>query len=169
MTVTLKDHPKYHISPQGEVFGPKGKLKLTPNRFGYLTFSVGEKQASGKWKIKTKIVHRVVAENFISNPMGLREVNHINGDKSDNRVENLEWVTSSQNRTHAIQNNLAHVGSRAVIQMSINGELIKEYESITEAAKSNDICVTGISSVANGRLETYKGFKWKFKLLKEKG
>lgn len=57
---------------------------------------------------KFMLVHRVVAMTFIENPQNLPEVNHLNGDKSDNRAENLEWVTSKENHAHAIRNGLGH-------------------------------------------------------------
>ena len=55
---------------------------------------------------KTKLVHRVIANTFLDNPDRLPEVNHMNGDKSDNSVENLEWCTRSHNQRHAYENGL---------------------------------------------------------------
>ena len=57
-------------------------------------------------------IHRLVAQHFIPKVEGKTEVNHIDGDKSNNRVENLEWVTSSENKIHAIEKGLTGVGVR---------------------------------------------------------
>lgn len=78
--------------------GKKQLLKLRKCNSGYYNFSVREKNEK---KQKNLWVHRLVAEAFIPNPYNKREVNHINGNKLDNRIENLEWVSSSENRKHA--------------------------------------------------------------------
>lgn len=56
-----------------------------------------------KYKTENKLIHRLVAEAFIPNPLKLSDVNHLNGVKTDNRVENLEWVSRSRNLKHAIE------------------------------------------------------------------
>ena len=76
------------------------KLRLNPHN-GYLNTSLYK---DGKMLMCT--IHRLVAETFIPNPENKRTVNHKNGDKTDNRVDNLEWVTHSENNKHAYDNGL---------------------------------------------------------------
>lgn len=75
------------------------KLSKKPN--GYLTASIG-----GRLRLKNCYVHRLVAKAFIPNPENKRTVNHKNGIKTDNRVENLEWMSHKENIVHAIKSDL---------------------------------------------------------------
>ena len=100
-------HPEYEIivSEDGTIASLKtGKVfKQSDNEFGYMNVSVpsGEKGKTVKRK-----VHRLVAQTYIPNPENKREVNHIDGDKTNNHVSNLEWVTSKENKTHAWKSGL---------------------------------------------------------------
>ena len=97
--------PDYEVSTDGQVRSWKsGEPKILtpqPDGNGYLCVDF---RIDGKPKLYR--IHRLVAETFIPNPQGKREVNHINGVKFANRVENLEWVTPSENQRHAYDTGL---------------------------------------------------------------
>lgn len=75
--------------------------------------------------IKTYLLHRIIAQTFIPNPLNLPEVNHKNGIKDDNRVENLEWCTRSENLLHCYKTNLRKPISTAAFTRDISGKFIK--------------------------------------------
>lgn len=112
-----------------------GKIKaLSKNRAGYMQVCLGKNGTQ-----ISKQVHRAVAIQFISNPQKLPEVNHKDGNKSNNYFENLEWVTSSQNQQHAINTGLNKVsyhprGKRPIIATDENGIFIKEFVSCRQAS-----------------------------------
>lgn len=83
-------------------------MKGSADHKGYLTVNLYQKTVEvGKYVCKNYKVHRLVAIAFIPNPENKAQINHINGLKSDNRVENLEWCTNYENRQHAIKTGLA--------------------------------------------------------------
>lgn len=97
-----------NVKSLGNSFSRKERfLKLSPQSKGYLTV-VLQKNATRKMVL----VHRLVAEHFIDNTESKLQVNHINSDKTDNRVENLEWVSYRENLDHAINNNLTLKGEK---------------------------------------------------------
>ena len=78
-----------------------------------------------------KLVHRLVAEAFIPNDLNLPQVNHIDGDKSNNHYSNLEWCTQQENNVHALKTGL-RTGKRSGVSITVKGIT---FDSITDAAK----------------------------------
>lgn len=102
------DGAKYKVSNFGRVFGVRGELKQRPSKDGYLQVTLGsgggarEKRGSNRRVFR---VHRLVALCFIPNPQNKEEVNHIDFDRTNNRVDNLEWTTHLENIKHSAIHN----------------------------------------------------------------
>jgi hypothetical protein len=103
---TINDYEKYCIDSIGNIFNIKTNRRLKPyiDEKGYLRVKLYADSATRI--IKTFRVHRLVALHYIDNPYNKPQINHINGIKTDNRIENLEWVTNRENTLHAIKNGL---------------------------------------------------------------
>ena len=126
---------------------------------------------------KTCFVHRLVAQTFLPNPENLPEVNHIDENKTNNFVflnedgtvnkekSNLEWKNHKENSNHGTRNeriakaNTNGKLSKRVLQLSLDGELIKEWESTNECGR-NGFNKGNVAACCNGKLPQYKGFKW---------
>lgn len=104
----IKKMPKTTITKKGEKTTKEYIMKLETGKNGYIM--TGIRKDNRRHHL---YVARIVAENFIDNPECKREVNHINGDKSDNSVSNLEWVTKRENMDHAMKTGLITKGERS--------------------------------------------------------
>ena len=103
--------------------------------------------------------HRIVAIAFVPNPNKKPQVNHINGNKHDNRAINLEWNTSAENLEHSIENGLRSL--RKVGQFK-NGELVAIYRSCNYAAQKTHIQYATIYRCLNGIFKQAGGFEWRY-------
>jgi hypothetical protein len=178
---------KDHISPDGEIrykvsnYGDvlslsTGKeMKIKTNNVGYkrVGLSLGTKQTYERW-----FVHRLVATLFIPNNNPLKtDVNHKDGNKLNNFVGNLEWVTKAENQEHAIKNSLLNptiskqcleksieTTSKKVEKINIKTEeVMAVYNSIHEAARDNNIKTpSNIIGVIKGVRNSCGGYKWRY-------
>ena len=139
-------------------------LKPIPNKNGYLMVTL-----SKDCKGKRYFVHRLVADAFILNKNNKKEVNHIDENPKNNKVNNLEWVTHLENSNYGtrgkrISKNLKEWCKKnrvkKVKQVSLNGIFIKEWESAKDVQKELGINSKGISLCATKRRKTAGGYKW---------
>ena len=152
----------YMISNYGNVYSIRTKTLLKPqqNQRGYLMVSIYR---------KSKKIHRLVAETFIPNPNNYPDVNHINENITDNRVENLEWCTKEYNHNYGTRNKRVSDKmingklSKQVFQYDLNGNLIKEWPSTSEIERKLGYNHTNISACCLGRIKQAYGYIWKYK------
>lgn len=155
---------KYSVSTMGRMWSANiGVMKTPINNFGYPHLSL---MIDGK--SQRVLVHRLMATAFLPNPLEKREVNHINGIRKDNRIENLEWVTSSENKVHRYE----FLGGRGadnfhrrktVIAYRDGLPIVIEVDGIREMARSLNIPYQAVQAGIKKNKRTY--FGWKFELL----
>ena len=158
----IEEAPGYEVSTEGRVRNRKSGRILKPQAFG----ATGYKQVSLKIfetnKFQKRYIHRLVAQAFIPNPENKREVNHIDGDKLNNVLSNLEWVTSSENQIKRHKQGNIQTSNRRVGRFDLDGNLLEEYNSIIEAANKMGVKRGAIDSAVYKRHKTSCGFIWEF-------
>lgn len=156
----LARNPNYGVTEDGKVFSVARNCELSPkrNHDGYLRIQLWE---HGKCQFVS--IHRLVAEAFIPNPDNKPFVNHIDGDKQNNRVENLEWCTQQENIKHAWATGLSkshkNMNGKPVRQLTLDGELVRIFPSSMEVERVLGISHTNISA-AFQRGGISCGFRW---------
>lgn len=157
----------YQISNFGKVYSKIGNLRYKnphPIMMKYDSSGGYARVMLSKDKVfKRFLVHRLVAEAFIPNPLNKPEVNHIDGNKLNNCVDNLEWVTCKENKRHAIKNGLWQGKGKSVVQYK-NGIEIARYKSVREASLQTGISARRIYEIAEHQKHRYtiKGYGWKY-------
>lgn len=160
----------YQVSTHGMVRSMNYRLTgrtvvLNPveTTYGYLKVRLYKNR-----KGKTFLVHRLVAKAFIPNWFDDPCVNHIDEDKTNNNVDNLEWCSVEYNDNYGTRNKRVSEKltngklSKPVLQLTKTGELVREYTSAREAGR-NGYYQPNVSACCSGKLKSYKGFIWKYK------
>ena len=153
-------------------------LKPILNNKGYYTYGLRKNS-----KLEQFLLHRLIGENFLENKNNYPCINHKDGNKLNNNIDNLEWCTYEHNvkeafrlglNTYTFQKNFKHnywIGkfgkehncSKSVLQYDMNENLINEWDSITNASRETNINYYSISNNCRGKQKQAGGFIWKFK------
>ncbi len=173
----IKDYPNYKIREDGVIFsrfitGGNGSIsedswkelkQIHDKSCGYMIVTL----CSGTGRRQNKRVHRLLMESFVPNPNNFPHINHIDGNKLNNSLSNLEWCTCKHNAQHAIATGLcdARIAAREVkiIQMDKEFNFIREHKSIHQAGRDTGIAWQNISKVLRGLRQTAGGFRWCYK------
>lgn len=160
----IEDYPNYSVSTFGRVKNNRNNHILTHgvNTSGYPSLRISN--SSGR---KTFRVHRLVATAFIENPDKKEEVNHKDEVKTNNYVENLEWLTRSENFIYGTgQDRAAEAREKAIIQLDKKtSEQVAIFDSISDACFSIGIEPSSggnIGKVAKGERKSAYGYGWRF-------
>ena len=152
----------YKVSNKGRVLGSRKILSSSSNGTGYQKVAL----FLGK-KCCMRYVHRLVAQAFILNPENKPQVNHKDRNKSNNCVENLEWLTEKENFRHALLNGHKTLGeycwkrtkecNSKPVRCVETGEI---FNSLTDAANKHKVNLGGLSNCCKGKQDTCGGFHW---------
>ena len=167
---------KYNVHGKQSEYLRKGRiLKQTLNNHGYPCVTI--KYLDGHQKVVA--THRLVALAFLPNPDNKPQINHIDGNKQNNNISNLEWCTASENLKHAFRTGLnkggtpwkgkfgkEHFNSTPVIMCDIDGNELKEFESISLAAIAIGMpqAAGHICDCLHGKRRTCGNYRWKIKV-----
>ena len=145
----------YFISSLGRFKNKKGVIMkdYKPHHSGYIYLRVN---------INKYALHRLVAQTFIPNLENKPFVNHIDGNKLNNSVENLEWVTCAENNIHNHNIGLIKCYTRKVVQCDINHNEIQRFDKILDASKQTKVSLSCIKAVLYKKQKKAGGFIWKY-------
>jgi transposase len=151
------ENTRYLVSDTGLVYSSVSNklLKSVDDGRGYLTVTLWVDGTSEKFKI-----HRLVAKTFLPNPHGLIEVNHKNGNKLDNFVSNLEWVTHAENMKHAWSNNLMKIGSETFNAILTENDVVEIKQLMLKGLNNQEISeLFGVARATISKIRDIKTWK----------
>jgi len=168
MIVIPNTNGLYFASDDGEIFRNGKRIAPINNGNDYLCVVL-----SIEGKTQRKYIHRLICEAYIANPENKSEVNHIDGNKMNNSLYNLEWATRSENQFHrykVLKHSGANLGktgsengrSKTVYQLDLDGNTINVFESVLEAQRRTGINEASIRGVVYGKQKTAGKYKWKY-------
>lgn len=165
----IKEYPNYMVSNLGSVKSLSNNktrkekiLKQCKNNKGYLLVGLCKNANEKKYQ-----VHRLVAQTFIPNPDNKSCIDHINGDKSDNRVCNLKWVTHEENSDNPISKN-KHIKFfkenclKPIIQFSKDNQFIRKWDSALDVQRELGIHNSYICKCCKGKQKSAGNYIWKY-------
>lgn len=167
----IEDYPDYMISNMGRVKSlkyNKERIRIpTKHKTGYLQIGLNNNN-----KYTLHKVHRLVAQAFIPNPENKPHIDHINTDRTDNRVENLRWVTAKENsnnlltiekhKNKPLPKSQKHPNSKPILQFTKEGELVKIWNCARDIERELGCSNADISKCCKGNRKTVYGFIWRY-------
>ena len=151
----VKYKKNYLVYPDGRIYNTKWNrfIKITKVKDSYdVCYCSG----------KNMFLHRILAECFIDNPYNKPQVNHKDGNKQNNNLNNLEWTTASENQRHRYNSLNGTYYKKSILQLDKNGNVLHEWSSQLEPSIKLGIHQSAICNVCNGKRKTAGGFVWKY-------
>ena len=159
--VEIEGFENYEVSNLGKVRNIKSGRTLKPrlDKDGYLVHGLYKNN-----KQNQLLLHRIIATAFIDNPEEKPCVNHIDENKLNNDLSNLEWCTVRENAIHGTRTKrVAEKLSQKVIQLDLNDNVLNEFESMKQAEQETGVDESSISRCCNEKRKSAGGFKWRKK------
>ena len=152
---TIHGNKKYYVSNLGRFKDSQGLIRdnYKVGEYGYIRVFVYN---------KVYRLHRLIAFAFLENPDNKEQVNHIDGNKLNNRVDNLEWITNIENQIHKFKAGLGNSFTRKIIQYDLEMNELNKFNSIVTASKILNIGKSNILGALKNRRKTAGGFIFKY-------
>lgn len=182
MEWVIPEFPNYKINKQGVIFSKrKGYRKPTgtwvneenwkplksvlDKGTGYYLVTMVRYEKDGTRVKKNQFIHRLLGRAFLPNPKNKAHINHKDGNKTNNNLDNLEWATEQENSRHAVDTGLTSYEYCEVViqQFTDDWQFVEEFKSIHEAGRQTGIAYQNISKVVRGLRSRAGGFRWKYK------